>query len=151
MKLLIFCLFWKAIWCNTEVKNWFIVIKKLIYKRVFIDEKCLLQITLKRVTIFTANFRELMVICNLQWFKGCVSCIFASLFCMFKREHSWKKKIFYFISKALHYWDNQILNFQIFKCQGIVKGLNMKHKHILLNNLESKDSLVIKFGQFMQH
>ena len=105
----------------------------------------------KRVTIFTANFRELMVICNLQWFKGCVCYIFASLFCMFKREHSWKEKYFLFHFESSSLLRYQILNFQIFKCQGIVKGLNMKHKHILLNNLGSKDSLVIKFGQFMQH
>ena len=56
--------------------------------------------------------------------EGCVRYIFACLFCMSKREHSRnKEKCFYFTSKA----------------------------HILLNNLASKHSLVMKFGKFMYY
>ena len=44
-----------------------------------------------------------------------------SLFCMSKREHKWNKEkcfLFHFES-SFHSGDNQILNFQIFKCHDI--------------------------------
>ena len=47
------------------------------------------------------------------WFKGCVRCIFANLFCMSKREHFRNKEkcfLFHFESSS-HSWDNQILTF----------------------------------------
>ena len=76
---------------------------------------------------------------------------FAS-FVLSKREHMWNKEkcfLFYFES-SFRYWDNQILNFHIFKCHDVIKCLSMK-QNILLNNLGNKRSLVMKFGQFMWH
>ena len=85
-------------------------------------------------------------------FKGFVRYIFTSFFCMSKREDLWNKEkcfLFHFES-SFGSWDNQILNFQIFKCHVVIKWLSMKHE-IFLNNLVNKYSLVMKFGQFMQH
>ena len=63
-------------------------------------------------------------------FKGCVRYIFASLFCMSKREHLWnKEKVFFFsLRRVFRSWDNQILTFEIFKCHEVTKCLNMKHE-----------------------
>ena len=41
VKLLIFYLFSKFIQCNAEVKNYFMMIKEMIYKRVLIEGKIL--------------------------------------------------------------------------------------------------------------
>ena len=63
-------------------------------------------------------------------FKGRVCYIFLSLFCMSKREDLWNKEkcfLFHFES-SFHFWDNKILNFQIFKCHNIIKCLSMKHE-----------------------
>ena len=56
--------------------------------------------------------------------------IFASLFSMYKREHLWnKEKCFLFhLESSFHFWDNQILTFQIFKCNDVIKCLSMKHE-----------------------
>ena len=58
------------------------------------------------------------------------------------KEQLWnkKRKIFHFES-SFHSWYNQFLNFQIFECDDAIKCQGMKH--FLLNNLESKDSLVM--------
>ena len=68
--------------------------------------------------------------------EGCICCIFASFYCMPKREHLWNTEkyfLFHFESSSRSR-DNQILNFQMFKC----------------HELGSKHSLaVMKFGQFM--
>ena len=66
--------------------------------------------------------------------KGHVRYIFASLFCMFKREHLWnKKKYFLFhLESSFHSWDHQILTFQIFKFHDVIKCRSMKHEtHII--------------------
>ena len=65
VKRLIFCLFSKVIWCNNEVKNLFMVIKKSIYKRVFVEEKMLTMNYPKRVTIFSANLLKVITSHNL--------------------------------------------------------------------------------------
>ena len=62
--------------------------------------------------------------------KGCVSYIFTNLFCMSKRKNLWSKEkcfLFHFES-SFHSWDNQILNFQVFKCYDVIKCLSMKHE-----------------------
>ena len=88
---------------------------------------------------------------NLFKAKGCVRYSFASLFSMSKREHSWKKeKIFYFTSKAL--FVIEIIKFKLFSYSNAMTSSNAQAwntKHILLNNLGSKQILVMKFGQFM--
>ena len=62
-----------------------------------------------------------------------------------RKEQLWNNKNnFFFTLKVLFI---PILNFQIFECDDTIKCQGMKH--FLLNNLESKDSLVMKFGQFM--
>ena len=66
--------------------------------------------------------------------RGCHRYIFASLFFTSKREHLWNKEkrfLFHFES-SFRLSDNQVSTFQM-----------------LLNNLGSKHSLVIKFCQFM--
>ena len=66
--------------------------------------------------------------------KGCVHYIFASLFCMSKREHFWnKKKSFYFTSKAL--FVIEIIRLMSWHCQMPLH----ETRNILLNNLGSKD------------
>ena len=86
-------------------------------------------------------------------FTGFLCYIFASLCFISKREHLWKKEkcfLLYFNS-CFRFWDNQILTFQVFKCYGVMKCLIMKSKYILLNNFESKHSLVKNFGQYMSY
>ena len=65
--------------------------------------------------------------CN---FKSCVHYIFASLSFMSKREHLWNKKecFLFHLKSSFHSWDDQILNFQIFKCHDVIKCLSMKHE-----------------------
>ena len=62
--------------------------------------------------------------------KDCVRYIFTSLFCMSKREDLWnKEKCFLFhFECSFRSWDNQVLNFQIFKCHDVIKCLSMKHE-----------------------
>ena len=81
--------------------------------------------------------------------KGCVHYIFSSLVSMSNREHLWNKEKCFLshFKSSFCSWDNQILIFHIFKCHDIIKCLNMKH--IFLNNLRSKHSLVMKFGQLI--
>ena len=85
--------------------------------------------------------------------KGCVRYIFASLFCMSKREHLQKKEkcfLSHFKSSSRS-CDNQLFN--IFDIRMSWRHQMPKHetRNISLNNLESKRSLVMKFGQFMQY
>ena len=67
------------------------------------------------------------------------------------RKHWWKKeKCVLFTSKA--HFVLKIIKFYFFRYSNIMVSSNTqawKTKHILLNNLISKYSLVIKFGQFM--
>ena len=63
-----------------------------------------------------------------------------------------RKKVFYFTSKALLVL--KIINFYHFRNSNVMTSSNAKAwntKHMLLNNLGSKRSLVMKFGQFMQY
>ena len=63
-----------------------------------------------------------------------------------------RKNSFYFTSKALLVLE--IINFQHFRYSNVMTSSNAQSwntKHILLNNLGSKCSLVMKFGQFMQY
>ena len=73
----------------------------------------------------------------------CFECLKESIF------ETRKKNVFFFFhfESSFRSWDNQILNFEIFKCHYVIKCLSLKH--ILLNKLESKQSLIMKFGQFM--
>ena len=73
-------------------------------------------------------------------FKGCVRHIFTSLFCMSKREDLWnKEKCFLFhFERFFRSWDNQIWNFQIFKCHDVIKCLSMKHKTRFIELLEEQ-------------
>ena len=53
-----------------------------------------------------------------RYLKGCVRYIFTSLFCMPKRKDLWnkEKKFLFHFKSSFRSWDDQILNFQIFKC-----------------------------------
>ena len=63
------------------------------------------------------------------FFKGCFHYIFARLFCISTREHLWNKEKYTFhFELSFRSWDNQILNFQIFKCHDVIKSLSMKHE-----------------------
>ena len=60
------------------------------------------------------------------------------------------KNIFYFISKA--FFAPEIIKFQLFRYSNVIMSLNAQAwimKFILLNNLESEHSLVMKLGQCM--
>ena len=88
-----------------------------------------------------------------EYLKGCVHYIFTSFFVCLK-ESTWetKKNAAYFTSKAPLVYE--IINFWHFRYSNIVMSSNAQAwntKHISLNNLGSKRSLVMKFGQFMQY
>ena len=55
-------------------------------------------------------------------------------FVMSKKEHLWnKEKCFSFhLENSFHSWDNQILNFLIFKCHEVIKCPSTKHKTHLI-------------------
>ena len=79
------------------------------------------------------HYSELGIMRIYHWVKGCLSYIFASLFCMSKQStFETRRKIFYFASKALLILEiltfSQILTFEIFKCHDVIKCLNMKHE-----------------------
>ena len=85
--------------------------------------------------------------------KGCVRYIFASLFGMSRRDHLPDKEkcfLFHFKSSSRS-WDNQLFN--ILDIQVSWRHQMPKHetRNTLLNNMESKRSLVMKFGEFMQY
>ena len=86
--------------------------------------------------------------------KGCVRYILLVCFvCLKESTCETRKNAFYFTTKALLVLEiiNQLLTFQIFKYHDVIKCPRINTKHILVNNLGSKCSLVIKFGQFMQY
>ena len=80
-------------------------------------------------------------------FEGCVRCIFASLFCMSKREYLWNKEnVFWLTSKAFFVHE---IDFHFSDIQMLWRHQIPKHettKHILLNNFGTKHSLVISCG-----
>ena len=93
-----------------------------------------------------------------QLLKDCVHYIFRSSFGKSKGGHFWNKRkccetrenLFYFTSKSLLFLE--IIKFWLFRysnvmTSSIVQAWNTKL--ILLNNLGSKHSLVIKFDQFI--
>ena len=84
-----------------------------------------------------------------EWLK--VVYIFAVLFFTSKWEHLWKKEqclLFHLETLFLL----EVIKFSIFRDLNVMTSSNAQAwntKHILLKNLGSKHSLVIKFGQFM--
>ena len=61
-----------------------------------------------------------------------------------------RKNVFYFTLKALFVLE--IIRFKLFRYSNVMTSSNAQAwntKHILLNNLGNKHSLVMKFGQFM--
>ena len=85
-------------------------------------------------------------------FKGCVSATFLLVYfvCLKESTCETRKNAFYFTLKALFVLE--IIKFQILRYSNVMTSSNAKRwntKHILQNNLGSKHSLVIKFGQFM--
>ena len=113
----------------------------------------ILQVVLKdhnKKTVYNSAKCKLF---GLTLFKVCVHYIFASMIFMSNREHLWNKEecfLFHFES-SFRFWGNQILTFQIFKCHDVSNAQTWNTRHILLNNLGSRHSLVMKFGQFMQY
>ena len=82
-----------------------------------------------------------------------VSVTFLLVFFMSKREHFWNKEnVFYFTLKILFVLE--IIRFLFFRYSNVMTSSNAKAvntKHILLNYLGSKHSLLLKFGQFMYY
>ena len=115
------------------------------YQNIFFN--CLKN--LEKMVTETFNLAKTV---NKNQLKACVRYTFASLFCTAKIEHFWNKGKCFLLhfETSFRSWDNQILTFQIFQCYDVINASawNMK-KHILLNKLGSKRSLVIKFDQFM--
>ena len=56
--------------------------------------------------------------------------IFASLFFMSKREQLWNKEECFLFHHESYFrsWDNQILDFEIFKCHDVINFPSMKHE-----------------------
>ena len=80
--------------------------------------------------------------------KGCVRYISASSFYMSKREHLWNKEKYFLFHFQIssRSWD--------FRYSNIMTSSNAQAwdtKHVLLNNLGSKRSLVMKYGQFVKY
>ena len=103
------------------------------------------------ITGLTAYQKVCFLLLLLNAIEGYVRYIFASLFCKCKREHLWntKKCFLSHFEIAFRSWDNQI-NFS--RYSNVMTPSNAQTwnmKHILLNNLEYKHSMVMKFGQFM--
>ena len=73
-------------------------------------------------------------------FKGYLRYIFTNLLSMPKREHLWnKEKCFLFHFKSsFRSLDNKILNFQIFKCHGVIKCLCMEHETHFIEKIGKK-------------
>ena len=76
------------------------------------------------------SLANLLLISILQTIKGCPLYIFASLFCMYKKEHLQNKEqcfLFHFESSSRS-WGNQILTIRVVKCCDVIKCLSMKNK-----------------------
>ena len=117
---------------NGELQ-WWQSQKKCLNMKVKLDNKSRKFKKIKSIISLKESIEVLLVAFvsqDKQYFKGFVCYIFASLFCMSKKEHfQKKKKCFSFLFKSpFPSWDNQILTFQIFKCLDIIKYLSMKHK-----------------------
>ena len=68
---------------------------------------------------------------KMKSFKGCVCYIFVNLFCTPTTEDLWNKEkcfFFFYLKSSFRSWDNQVLNFQIFKCH-VIKCLSMKQEN----------------------
>ena len=78
--------------------------------------------------------------------------LLACFVCLKESTCKTRKNAFYFTSKALLLLE--IIKIWHFRYSNIMTSSNAQAwntKHILLNNLGSKRSLVMKFGQFMQY
>ena len=109
--------FWTILWC----KN--IQVCKVLVHVSFATSQTELDIWYKKLYIQVVS----QVAKRLKIF---VHNIFASLFCMSKKEHLWNEKkcdLFHFES-SFRSWNNQILTFQIFKCHDVINCLSMKHE-----------------------
>ena len=82
--------------------------------------------------------------------KSCVHYIFASLFFKSKLEHlsNWERCFSFHFKSSFCSQENQILEFYILKFHDVIKCLSI---NFLLNNLGSKHSLLMKFGQCMPY
>ena len=71
----------------------------------------------KRLNFWNSIFSKFPKFPRFQSFEGCIRCMFPSLFCNFKGKHWWnsEKYIFFYFKSSLRSWNNQILDFQIFK------------------------------------
>ena len=79
------------------------------------------------------------------------ACLLAS-FSLNKSSYQTRKSVFYFTSKALSVIEKiKFLEFYISKFHDIIKCLGINKKYISLNNLGSKHSLLMNFGQFMSY
>ena len=115
-------------------------------------EMCCITIYLKSIILPAAMIKCQWAYINyLPFFKSCVLYIFNSLFFVSKRKHLWNKEecFLFHLESSFRSWNNQILTFQIFKCQTSWNAQAWNTKHIWLNNLGSKHSLVMKFGLFI--
>ena len=84
------------------------------------------------------------------FFKGCVRYIFTSLFFKPKLERlsNWERCFLFHFKSSFLSQENQILEFYILKFYDVIKWLSIKQE---MNNLGSKQSLLMKFGQFMSY
>ena len=67
------------------------------------------------------------------------------------KESTCEKRFLFNFKSSLRSRENQILEFFIFKFRDIIKCLSIKQEYISLNNLGSKYSQLMRFGQFMSY
>ena len=101
----------------------------------------------------TLQRQALAAACKLDVLKGCVRYIFASLFLSLNEStfQNKKKSFLFHFKSSFRSQENQILEFYIFKFHDVIKCLSVKQEIHALNNLGSKYSLLMKFGQFMSY
>ena len=86
------------------------------------------------LVLSTVNSFQLMInffcFISSKILEGCAPYIFASLFCMPKREHLWNKENYFLFHFKSYFcpWYNQILTFKVFKCYDVIKCLSMKQE-----------------------
>ena len=111
-------------------KHWYLL--QTLMKRQFLSNAFVLhQKVFKKIQYQLMKICQFLTMVNIflldaiflnQFIKDCVHYIFAGLFFMTKREHSWDKEEVFLVHLEIFFrsWDNQVLYFEIFKCYDVI-------------------------------
>ena len=105
------------------------------------------------ITLTKIDLRSLQILCESVFLKV-VSATFLLVCFLSLNENTCqtRKKNFLFHLKSLfRSQENQILEFYVLKFHDVIKCLSIKQEIHFTNNLGSKHSLLMKFGQFMSY